>query len=349
MRISQQIGWSQESKLIYQLVQQTERVNQILPGSQAGFNVPISKQIGWSNESSLYYQWLLSLSKLTSHYADCCAPTTTTTSTSTSSTTTTTTTEFPVPIESQLLVNRFNPENRLDVWDICVDYSKNVTTIDYTTTGEASYRIASNATKLWSINAGGTNLTEFNIVASPFSGLTNSNFWQGPVGENMQGACAKGDAITDTLVVSLNPSIGEVNLMVPYSSQLTYTIVVPPNGRSFTGSPIYVSELTGNYVISLNGDGITAIPYLSKYKYNGSGTVIFDIDISAYVPWIDLQNCSIFSTTCSGVCAIYIFNPIDGKVWKVDTTTLAITDSGYTLPSGVTSVSQLPSVVCNFV
>jgi len=83
MRISQQIGWSQESKLIYQIVQQTERVNQILPGSQAGFNVPVSKQIGWSNESSLYYQWLLSLSKLTSHYANCCAPTTTTTTTTT--------------------------------------------------------------------------------------------------------------------------------------------------------------------------------------------------------------------------------------------------------------------------
>jgi hypothetical protein len=81
MRISQQIGWSQESKLIYQIVQQTERVNQILPGSQAGFNVPVSKQIGWSNESSLYYQWLLSLSKLTSHYANCCTPTTTTTTT----------------------------------------------------------------------------------------------------------------------------------------------------------------------------------------------------------------------------------------------------------------------------
>ena len=72
MRISQQIGWSQESKLIYQLIQQTERLNQILPGNQAGFKVPVSKQIGWSNESNLYYEWLVSLSKLTSHYSNCC-------------------------------------------------------------------------------------------------------------------------------------------------------------------------------------------------------------------------------------------------------------------------------------
>jgi hypothetical protein len=69
MRISQQIGWSQESKLTYQIVQQTERLNQLLPGNQPGFHVPVSKQIGWSNESSLYYEWLRSLSKLTAHYA----------------------------------------------------------------------------------------------------------------------------------------------------------------------------------------------------------------------------------------------------------------------------------------
>ncbi len=75
MRISQQIGWSQESKLIYQLVKQTERLNQILPGNQSAANTTrVSKQIGWSNESNLYYEWLRSLDKLTQHYSNCCTP-----------------------------------------------------------------------------------------------------------------------------------------------------------------------------------------------------------------------------------------------------------------------------------
>lgn len=75
MRISQQIGWSQESKLIYQLVQQTERVNQLLPGNQPAANTTrVSRQIGWSNESNLYYEWLRSLDKLTQHYSNCCTP-----------------------------------------------------------------------------------------------------------------------------------------------------------------------------------------------------------------------------------------------------------------------------------
>jgi hypothetical protein len=305
----------------------------------------ISQQIGWSQESKLIYNILKQLNRLEVVWDDCCI---TTTTSSTSTTTTTTTTEFPVPIESQLLVNRLAPLNRLDVWDICVPYNKNVTTFDYLNTGEASYQIASNATKLWSANTNGTNLTEFNIVASPFSGLTLSNFWIGPAGENILGICAKGDAVTDTLVVSLNASIGEVSLLVGPGGQLTYSIQVPPNGRNFINNPIYTNDIVDEFVISLNGDGITQTSYLSKYKYNG-GTVVFDIDISAYVPWIDLLNCSIFSTTCSGVCAIYIFNPIDGKVWKVDNGTHIITDSGYTLPSDATSISQLPSVVCNFV
>jgi len=77
MRISQQIGWSQESKLIYQIVKQTERLNQVLPGNQPAANTTrVSRQIGWSNESNLYYEWLRSLDKLTQHYSNCCTPTT---------------------------------------------------------------------------------------------------------------------------------------------------------------------------------------------------------------------------------------------------------------------------------
>lgn len=82
MRISRQIGWSQEANLIYELIQQTERLNQILPGNQAAVRTGISKQIGWSTEANLYYEWLRSLNKLTTHFG-CpdCVPTTTTTTT----------------------------------------------------------------------------------------------------------------------------------------------------------------------------------------------------------------------------------------------------------------------------
>jgi hypothetical protein len=95
MRVSQQIGWSQESKLIFELIKETEKLNTLLPGSQPSYNVNVSKQIGWSNESNLYYEWLNSLSKLTAHSSNCCTPTTTTTTSS--STTTTTTTAPPGP------------------------------------------------------------------------------------------------------------------------------------------------------------------------------------------------------------------------------------------------------------
>lgn len=73
MRVARQIGWSQESELIYQIIKQTERINQLLPGNQPAANTTrVSKQIGWSNESNLYYEWLRSLDKLTQHYSNCC-------------------------------------------------------------------------------------------------------------------------------------------------------------------------------------------------------------------------------------------------------------------------------------
>ena len=79
-RVSQQIGWSQESKLIYQIIQQLDRLNQLIPGNQPAYNTtPVSKQIGWSNESNLYYELLRSLDKVTQHYANCCTTTTSTT------------------------------------------------------------------------------------------------------------------------------------------------------------------------------------------------------------------------------------------------------------------------------
>lgn len=346
MRISQQIGWSQESKLIYQIVQQTERVNQILPGNQAGFNVPISKQIGWSNESNLYYQWLLSLSKLTSHYANCCAPTTTT-----SSTTTTTTTEFPVPICSQLLANDIPlGVSELYVYDLCVDYNKNVTTIDYATVPDGPYYIASNLTKFWTVEGDFDRLYEFDITFNPFSGLTDSGrFWLTPNAESMQGICAKGDSDINTLVCNLGNSLVDLDLTTTVGNPLTYTTMVPSYaGRSFVNSPIYIPST--NRVISLTLDGSTNTTYLSQFKYDGSGTLMVDINITAYVPSGELYGCSIFATTCDDVCAIYIYNHTDGKIWKVDVTTHAITDSGKTMFSpDVRTLSQLPSCTCELV
>lgn len=72
MRISQQIGWSQEAKLIYQLIRETEKMNALFLGNQPSFHVPISKPVGLSTEGNLYYEWLRELSKLTAHAANCC-------------------------------------------------------------------------------------------------------------------------------------------------------------------------------------------------------------------------------------------------------------------------------------
>jgi len=83
MGISKQIGWSQESNLIYQIVKQTEYINKLLPTSQSYYTTRVSKMIGWSTEANLYYEWLRSLDRLTQHYANCCAPITTTTTTTT--------------------------------------------------------------------------------------------------------------------------------------------------------------------------------------------------------------------------------------------------------------------------
>ena len=75
--LSKQIGWSQEANLIYELIKQTNRLNQILPGNQPPYGVKrISQMIGWSTESKLYYEWLRQLDKLTQHYGcpDCTPP-----------------------------------------------------------------------------------------------------------------------------------------------------------------------------------------------------------------------------------------------------------------------------------
>lgn len=81
--LSKQIGWSQEANLIYELIKQTDRLNQILPGNQPSYGVRrMSQMIGWSQEAKLYYEWLRQLDKVTQHYG-CpdCTPTTTTTTT----------------------------------------------------------------------------------------------------------------------------------------------------------------------------------------------------------------------------------------------------------------------------
>lgn len=102
MRVSQQIGWSQESKLIYQLIKETDRLNELLPGNQPAANTTrVSRMIGWSNEANLYYEWLRSLDKLTQHYG--CPDCTTTTTTTVPPTTTTTTTAIP-PTPDELCV-----------------------------------------------------------------------------------------------------------------------------------------------------------------------------------------------------------------------------------------------------
>jgi hypothetical protein len=116
MKISRQIGWSQESNLIYQIIQKTERLNQILPGNQASYGSRrVSQMIGWSNESKLYYEWLRSLNKLTQHLG---CPDCTTTTTSTTSTTTT----IPPVVDSMMTVNIGGNEQYFDIPYIGCDF-----------------------------------------------------------------------------------------------------------------------------------------------------------------------------------------------------------------------------------
>jgi hypothetical protein len=74
--ISKQIGWSQESNLIYELIKQTEKMNLLLSNIQPKYHVPISKPTGMSTEANLYYEWLRSLSRYTAKLSDCCLLTT---------------------------------------------------------------------------------------------------------------------------------------------------------------------------------------------------------------------------------------------------------------------------------
>jgi len=81
MATSKQIGWDQESNLIYQIVKQLERLNQIVPNNQPALSPMMKRQIGWSQQSNLYYEWLRETDILTQHFANCCNTTTTTTTT----------------------------------------------------------------------------------------------------------------------------------------------------------------------------------------------------------------------------------------------------------------------------
>ena len=78
-RVSQQIGASQESKLIYKIVEQLQKNNQDVSTKQASFTIPISKPTGLSSEGNLYYEWLRNIRELSAHLGNCCTTTTTTT------------------------------------------------------------------------------------------------------------------------------------------------------------------------------------------------------------------------------------------------------------------------------
>lgn len=62
MRVSQQIGWSQEGKLIYEIIKQLRQLGGSL-GTTNG-QIDVSKEIGIKNDVNLYYEWLKELSRL---------------------------------------------------------------------------------------------------------------------------------------------------------------------------------------------------------------------------------------------------------------------------------------------
>ena len=77
-RLSQQIGSSQKSKLIYEIIKQIQKNNQLIVSNQPSFHVSTSKSIGLNSNSNLYYEWLRNLKELSLHLSNCCTTTTTT-------------------------------------------------------------------------------------------------------------------------------------------------------------------------------------------------------------------------------------------------------------------------------
>lgn len=67
---SKQIGWSQESNLIWEIAKELEQLNRLLgvgkpsgTSSQGNVGLP-SKQIGWSQETNLLYEVLKQVCKI---------------------------------------------------------------------------------------------------------------------------------------------------------------------------------------------------------------------------------------------------------------------------------------------
>lgn len=67
---SKQIGWSQESNLLWEIAKEIEQINGIVgagnpSGNSATGNIGIrSRQIGWSQEENLLYEILKQLARL---------------------------------------------------------------------------------------------------------------------------------------------------------------------------------------------------------------------------------------------------------------------------------------------
>lgn len=67
---NRQIGWSQESNLIWEIAYELDKLNKILGAANPGGNSPTgnvglpSKQIGWSQEANLLYEVLKQVSRI---------------------------------------------------------------------------------------------------------------------------------------------------------------------------------------------------------------------------------------------------------------------------------------------
>ena len=242
------------------------------------------------------------------------------------------------------LVTGISGIDELYVWDLCVDYNKNVTTLDYSTQVANYLYMTSNSTKVWTIGSDKNRLYEFDITFNPFSGLTFSQFWSaGIYAGSLDQICAKGNGVTNTLIANISSTICEIDLTVP--GVISFTPTMPTSINIFGFSMIYVPG--NNKLIVLSDNGVVSGSYLIQCDYT-TGAVEISVDLSAYLSYGELVLCSLFSSTCDGVCAIYIYNSADGKVWKVDVTTQEITDSGKTIDfaSSVRAISQLPSCTC---
>jgi hypothetical protein len=278
--LSKQIGWSQEANLIYELIKQTDRLNQILTGNQPSYGPKrVSQMIGWSVESKLYYEWLKQLDKLTQHYGcpNCITTTTTTSTTAAPSAREWCAWSGDSTVTPYNYISEYFPETNQLV-DLYLDN-------DFT--GGTDFIAASTAAKVWKFDPVSTVLKEWWVTAYPAGLVYSTGYYFGnDSGWNSASAmCAIDDtnlimARTSSVPGSYYAQIRKVNLVTGSKPTLfgiqgnssldIHSMLVAPGNKL-----IIALEYDGGYYVRQYTylDGVVEVTFsLSSIPFNPSST-----------------------------------------------------------------------------